>query len=91
MIKLKELEQWYASGDVMKLTGRTKQGAINLIKKGRVRGVKTRAGWLYDPKSVEEFLQKEEPANPSLTPPPPSQALRSQPRGSVATHNANRA
>ena len=58
MVKLKELETWLTSGDVMKATGRTKQGAINLAKKGRVRGVKTRAGWLYDPESVEEFVKK---------------------------------
>jgi hypothetical protein len=58
LVKLKELETWLTSGDVMKITGRTKQGAINLVKKGRVRGVKTRAGWLYDPKSLEAYLEE---------------------------------
>ena len=64
MVKLKELETWLATGEVAQITGRTKQGAINLVKKGRVRGVKTHAGWLYDPKSVEDFRQKERARTP---------------------------
>ncbi len=57
MVKLKELEAWLTSGEAATVLGRTKQGTINLVKKGQVRGVKTRAGWLYDPKSVEDFAR----------------------------------
>ena len=64
MVKLKELEKWLTSGEVALYLGWSKQGTINLVKSGRVRGVKTRAGWLYDPKSVEEFAQKEKDPNP---------------------------
>ncbi len=59
MVRLKELETWLTTGEAAAILGRTMQGKINLIKSGRVRGVKTRAGWLYDPKSVEDFRQKE--------------------------------
>ena len=58
MVKLKELETWLTTGEAAAMLGRTKQGTINLIKSGRVRGVKTRAGWLYDPTGVEEFRQR---------------------------------
>ena len=58
MVKLKELEKWLTSGEAAQILGRTKQGTINLVKSGRVRGVKTRAGWLYDPKSVEAFREE---------------------------------
>ena len=64
MVRLKELEMWLTTGEAAAAVGRTKQGTINLIKSGRVRGVKTRAGWLYDPKSVEEFKQKERAETP---------------------------
>jgi len=46
------------SGEAAEALGRTKQGTINLVKSGRVRGVKSRAGWLYDPDSVEAFAAK---------------------------------
>ena len=58
MVKLKELETWLTSGEAAARLGWTKQGTINLIKSGRVRGVKTRAGWLYDPKSIEAFAEE---------------------------------
>ena len=64
MVRLKDLETWLTSGEAAAVLGRTKQGTINLIKSGRVRGVKTRAGWLYDPKSVEVFKDKERAETP---------------------------
>lgn len=37
---------------------RSRQGVINLAREKRLRAVKTGAGWIYDPKSVEEFAEK---------------------------------
>jgi len=68
MVKLKELEKWLTSGEAAQILGRTKQGTINLAKSGRVRGVKTRAGWLYDPKSIEEFARKWKDSTPNPVP-----------------------
>lgn len=57
MVKLKELEGWLTSGEAAKVLGRTKPGTINLARRGEVRSVKTRAGWLYDPRSVAQFTE----------------------------------
>ena len=68
MVRLEELEEWLTSGEAAAVLGRTKQGTINLAKSGRVRGVKTRAGWLYDPKSVEAFVSSSSPASTQREP-----------------------
>jgi len=38
--------------------GYSRQGVINLAEDRKIRAVKTRAGWLYDPNSVEEFAKR---------------------------------
>lgn len=43
------------TGQVSKALGYSRQGIINLARDGRIRAVKTGAGWLYDPESVETF------------------------------------
>ncbi len=55
MPTLDEFEKWMSTGQVATKLGRTRQGAINLAEARKVRAVKTAAGWLYDPQSVEEF------------------------------------
>ncbi len=55
MVRLKELERWLSTADVAAVLGWSRQGVVNLASQGRVRAVKTRIGWLYDPESVEAF------------------------------------
>jgi excisionase family DNA binding protein len=55
MPTLKELEQWMGTGQVADRLGYSRQYIINLAKERKIRAVKTGAGWLYDPDSVEIF------------------------------------
>jgi excisionase family DNA binding protein len=55
MPSLKELERWMGTGQVAKRLGYSRQYVINLAKERKIRAVKTGAGWLYDPDSVEIF------------------------------------
>jgi excisionase family DNA binding protein len=55
MPTLKQLERWMGTGQVAKRLGYSRQGIINLAEEGKIRAVKTGAGWLYDPDSVEMF------------------------------------
>ncbi len=59
MIRLKELEHWLSTGQVSKKLGRSRQGVIDLAEARKLRAVKTAAGWLYDPESVEAFAERE--------------------------------
>ena len=58
MPSLTELEKWMSTSQVSRKLGYSRQGAINLAEARRVRAVKTAAGWLYDPDSVEDFAAK---------------------------------
>jgi excisionase family DNA binding protein len=55
MPSLSELEKWMGTGQVANKLGYSRQYVINLAKEKRIRAVKTGAGWLYDPDSVENF------------------------------------
>jgi hypothetical protein len=55
MPTLKELERWMGTGQVSKELGYSRQGVINLAEDGKIRAVKTGAGWIYDPDSVAMF------------------------------------
>ena len=55
MPSLKELERWMGTGQVADKLGYSRQYIINLAKERKIRAVKTGAGWLYDPDSVEVF------------------------------------
>jgi hypothetical protein len=57
MPSLKELERWMGTGQVAKKLGYSRQGVINLAEEGKIRAVKTGAGWIYDPDSVEIFAR----------------------------------
>ena len=52
---LKELERWMGTGQVADNLGYSRQYIIDLAKERKIRAVKTGAGWLYDPESVEMF------------------------------------
>ena len=43
------------AGQVSPYPGYSRQGLINLARDGKIRAVKTGAGWIYDPDSVEAF------------------------------------
>jgi len=58
MPTLKELERWMGTGQVADKLGYSRQYVINLAKERKIRAVKTGAGWLYDPDSVETFAAK---------------------------------
>ncbi len=55
MPNLKELERWMGTGQVAHKLNYSRQYVINLAKERKIRAVKTGAGWLYDPDSVEGF------------------------------------
>jgi excisionase family DNA binding protein len=55
MPNFRELERWMGTGQVAKRLGYSRQGTINLAEEGKIRAVKTGAGWIYDPDSVEVF------------------------------------
>jgi len=59
MVSLKELERWLSTGQVSNKLGRSRQGVIDLAEARKLRAVKTAAGWLYDPKSVDTFAEQE--------------------------------
>jgi len=58
MPSLKELERWMGTGQVADRLGYSRQYVINLAKDRKIRAVKTGAGWLYDPDSIETFGAK---------------------------------
>lgn len=60
MPSLQELERWMSTSQVSKRLGYSRQGAINLAEARKIRAVKTAAGWLYDPESVEQFKTRSE-------------------------------
>jgi hypothetical protein len=55
MPTLRELERWMGTGQVSKELGYSRQGVINLAEDGKIRAVKTGAGWIYDPDRVDMF------------------------------------
>lgn len=62
MPTLKDLESWMSTGQVSRYLGRSRQGVIDLAESRKLRAVKTAAGWLYDPESIEAFERREKEA-----------------------------
>ena len=58
MPSLQEFEKWLSTSQVSTRLGYSRQGAINLAEARKIRAVKTAAGWLYDPESVEQFAER---------------------------------
>ncbi len=55
------LGEWPTVGDVVKqLDIRSRQSIHNALSDGRLRGIRTRAGWIIHPESVEEFARRRE-------------------------------
>jgi Helix-turn-helix domain len=58
LVSLRELENWLSTGQTARFLGRSRQGVIDLAEARRIRSVRTAAGWLYDPQSVEAFAEE---------------------------------
>jgi len=58
VVRLKELEGWLSTADVMEALGWSRQGVVNLANQGRIRAVRTRIGYLYDPEDVQRFKKE---------------------------------
>jgi hypothetical protein len=54
-VRLKELETWLTPAEAGEVAGLSKQGVINYLEDGLVRGVRTHQGWLVDPKDAERL------------------------------------
>ena len=63
MPSLKELERWMGTGQDADKLDYSRQYVISLAKERKIRAVKTGAGWLYDPDSVETFAARLKPSN----------------------------
>ena len=60
MPTLKEFEQWLTTGQAASEMNKSRQGVTWLVENKKLRAVKTQAGWLIDPKAVENYARKEE-------------------------------
>lgn len=57
MPTLKELESWYNQTDAARALGISRQAVHKRLQEGKLgRAVRTRAGWLIEPASVEALL-----------------------------------
>jgi excisionase family DNA binding protein len=59
MPTLSELEKWLTTGQAASALGKSRQGVTWLVVNKKIRAVKTQAGWLVDPKAVEDYGRKE--------------------------------
>ena len=55
MPSLQEFEKWLTTGQAASELGKSRQGVTWLVENKKLRAVKTNAGWLIDPDSVEAF------------------------------------
>ena len=51
-----DIANWPKLRDVQERLGYAHPYTLGLLRAGRLRGVRTRLGWLIDPASVEEFI-----------------------------------
>ncbi len=54
-VTLEELEGWLSTGQAAKALGLSRPSTIARAEAGSIRAVRTAAGWLYDPDSVQRF------------------------------------
>jgi excisionase family DNA binding protein len=52
---IRELEEWRTTSEAASTLGKSRQGVVWLCENRRLRGVRTRLGWLVDPKDVERY------------------------------------
>ncbi len=55
MPSLQEFEKWLTTGQAASELDKSRQGVTLLVENKKLRAVKTNAGWLIDPDSVEVF------------------------------------
>jgi hypothetical protein len=55
---IREFEKWFTTGDTASALGKTPQGIKWLLENRRLRGARTRLGWLVDPKDVERYARE---------------------------------
>lgn len=53
-----EFEKWLTTGQAASIVNKSRQGVTWLVENRRLRAVKTQAGWLIDPKSVEDYAAR---------------------------------
>ena len=58
MPTIKEFEEWLTTGEAASKLGKTPQGVKWMLGNRRLRGVRTKLGWLVDPESVEEYARR---------------------------------
>lgn len=58
MVSLKELKTWLTPAEAGQVIGMSKQGVLKRLENRKLRGVKTRQGWLVDPKYAERVAQE---------------------------------
>lgn len=54
MPSMRELGTWLTTGEAAQRLGKTRQGIVWMLQNRRLRGVRTRLGWLVDPASVDQ-------------------------------------
>lgn len=54
-MRLKDLEHWLSASDVARMRGVSRQAIHQQLNEGRYRAVKTRVGWLVDPKEADRI------------------------------------
>lgn len=58
MPSIKQFEEWWTTGDAASTLGKSPQGIKWLLQEKRLRGVRTRLGWLVDPEDVERYARE---------------------------------
>jgi hypothetical protein len=58
MPTIKELEQWLTTGEAASKLHRSPQGIKWMLENRRLRGARTKLGWLVDPQSVDEYAKR---------------------------------
>jgi excisionase family DNA binding protein len=59
MPTMREFELWMTTGQAASQLGKSRQGVTWLVENKKLRAVKTQAGWLIDPKAIEDYARKE--------------------------------
>lgn len=54
-MRLKDLENWLSASDVARMRGVSRQAIHVQLAEGKYRAVKTRIGWLIDPKEADRI------------------------------------
>jgi excisionase family DNA binding protein len=55
----REFSTWLTTSEAAERIGRTRQGVVWLCENGRLHAVRTKLGWLIDPKALERFARGE--------------------------------